>query len=142
MAQIINRSFLGRGWSFPPTFDNQTGEVVMVSEETDIEQSLQILLGTRPGERVMQPDFGCNLDIMLFEPLTITLITLVKDLIRTAILRHEPRIEVRSIAINTLQVNEGLVMIEIDYLVRSTNSRFNLVYPFYLEEGSNITSTR
>lgn len=137
MAQIINRSFLGRGWSFPPTFDNQTGEVVMVSEETDIEQSLQILLGTRPGERVMQPDFGCNLDAMLFEPLTVTLITLVKDLIRTAILRHEPRIEVRSIAINTLQVNEGLVMIEIDYLVRSINSRFNLVYPFYLEEGSN-----
>ena len=102
----------------------------MVSEETDIEQSLQILLGTRPGERVMQPDFGCNLDIMLFEPLTVTLITMVKDLIRTSILRHEPRIEVRSIAINTLQVNEGLVMIEIDYLVRSTNSRFNLVYPF------------
>ena len=110
----------------------------MVAEETDIEQSLQILLGTRPGERDLRPDYGCNLDIMLFEPLTTTLITVVKDIIRTAILYHEPRIDVKNIKINTVEVNEGLVLIEINYLVRSTNSRFNLVYPFYLEQGNNV----
>jgi len=134
--------FLGRGWSFPPTFDKQTKSVQIVSEEADIEQSLQILLGTRPGERAMQPKYGCNLDVMLFEPLTTTLITIIKDIIRTAILYFEPRIEVKSIQIYTEQINEVLVMIEVDYLVRSTNSRFNLVYPFYLEEGSRSETNR
>lgn len=133
--------FLGRGWSFPPTFDRQIRDVVLVSEELDIKQSLQILLGTRPGERVMLPNYGCNLDIMLFEPITTTLITVTKDIIKTAILYHEPRIEVQYLNINTSQLHNGLVIIEIDYLVRSTNSRFNLVYPFYLEEGSNIRIT-
>lgn len=135
---FLNRSYLGRGWSFPPSFDAKSGEPRMVSEEQDIEQSLRILLGTRPGERDMRQDYGCNLDIMLFEPLTTTLITVVKDKVRTSILYHEPRIELKDIQINTTEINKGQVLIEIDYLIRGTNSRFNLVYPFYLREGSNV----
>jgi phage baseplate assembly protein W len=137
MAENKNRAYLGRGWSFPPNFLVTPGKVTMVQEEEDIQQSLHILLGTRPGERPLQPDFGCNLDVMLFEPLTTTLITIVKDLIRTAILYFEPRIDLLSVSIDTRDALAGQVLIELSYLVRSTNSRFNFVYPFYLEEASS-----
>jgi hypothetical protein len=132
------QSFLGTGWSFPPTFDHITGTVLMVSDEEDIQQSLQIILGTRPGERVMYPEFGCNLDIMLFEPLTTTLITEVRDIIETAITYYEPRIELIQVDIDTNNAFEGLVLIELDYLIRAYNSRYNLVYPYYLEEGADV----
>ena len=136
-----DQSFLGSGWSFPPLFDNVSGTVQLVSAEEDIAQSLQLLLSTRPGERTMQPSFGCNLDVMLFEPLTTTLIAYVKDLIETSILYFEPRIELDSVRINTVQVEEGLVLIEIQYTVLSTNSRYNLVYPYYLDEGTEADFT-
>jgi len=135
---LIDKTFLGTGWSFPPAFDKTKETVTMVSEEEDVMQSLQILLGTRPGERVMQPRFGCNLDVMLFEPITTTLIAFVKELIENAILYFEPRIELDSININTVEVHDGLILIELNYTIRSTNSRFNLVYPFYLNEGSDV----
>jgi len=135
------KSFLGIGWSFPPSFNSQLKTVKMVSEEEDVMQSLQILLGTRPGERVMQPRFGCNLDVMLFEPITTTLIAFVKELIQNAILYFEPRIELDSININTVEVHDGLILIELNYTIRSTNSRFNLVYPFYLNEGADVNET-
>ncbi|MEL6625195.1 MAG: GPW/gp25 family protein [Bacteroidota bacterium] len=138
MAGNINRAYLGRGWSFPPSFEVVTGKAQLVQEEEDIQQSLTILLGTRPGERVMQPDYGCNLDIMLFEPLTTTLITIVKDIIQTSILYFEPRIDLLKLDINTEEVLSGLVLIELTYQIRNTNSRFNFVYPFYLEEGSEV----
>ncbi|HEY6505760.1 MAG TPA: GPW/gp25 family protein [Chitinophagaceae bacterium] len=136
-----DKSFLGSGWSFPPLFDNVSGTVQLVSAEEDIAQSLQLLLSTRPGERIMQPSFGCNLDVMLFEPLTTTLIAYVKDLIETSILYFEPRIELDSVRINTVQAEEGLVLIEIQYTVLSTNSRYNLVYPYYLDEGTEADFT-
>ena len=129
-------SFLGMGWSFPPTFDDKAGAVMMVADEADVEQSLQVLLSTRPGERVMQPQYGCNLDTMLFEPLTTTLLAYIKDLVETAILYYEPRITVDNIDINTLQVEEGLVLIEVDYTILASNSRYNLVYPYYIDEGT------
>ena len=129
------KSFLGTGWSFPPGFTKNPCQVVMVSDEEDIKQSLQILLSTRHGERIMQPEYGCNLDVLLFEPINTSLITFVKDLIEKAILYHEPRIDLKKIDIKTEQVLEGLLLIELEYVVRSTNSRYNLVYPFYLTEA-------
>jgi|SRR5215213_1326523 len=130
-----NKSFLGTGWAFPPTFLKKPCQVVMVSDEEDIRQSLQILLSTRHGERVMQPEYGCNLDVLLFEPISTSLISFVKDLIEKAILYHEPRIELRKIDISIAEVLQGLLLIELEYVVRTTNSRYNLVYPFYLKEG-------
>ncbi len=129
------KSFLGVGWAFPPTFTKNPCRVEMVSDELDIEQSLKILLSTRHGERVMQPEYGCNLDVLLFEPVNTSLLTFVKDLIEKAILYHEPRIELKKIDIVTDQVLEGVLLIQLDYVVRSTNSRYNLVYPFYLKEA-------
>jgi phage baseplate assembly protein W len=127
-------SFYGTGWSFPPAFDNTLGQVDMTSDVTDIQRSLQILLSTRPGERIMQPTFGCNLEELLFEPLTTTLKTYMKQIIETAILYHEPRIKLNNVDLSESQDLEGLVLIKIDYIVRSNNSRFNFVYPYYKNE--------
>ncbi|EZH71838.1 hypothetical protein ATO12_05520 [Aquimarina atlantica] len=135
MKKDAEQSYLGKGWSFPPIFDKLRKQVDMVVNEKDIEQSLNILLSTRPGERIMQPSFGCNLDIMLFEPITTTLITFVKGLIKKSILFYEARIDANRIEVNTENINSGLILIEIDYTIRSTNSRFNFVYPFYTDEG-------
>jgi phage baseplate assembly protein W len=131
-------SFLGKGWRFPPTFDNRTGTTGIVANEVDISQSLHILLSTRPGERLMQPRYGCNLDVMLFEPITTTLIAYIKDLIQTAVFYYEPRIELDTISIDTSNAHNGLILIELNYTIVASNSRFNLVYPYYLEEGTDV----
>ncbi len=133
-----NRKFTGIGWSFPPTFKKTAKEVIMASDVEDIEQSLTILLGTIKGERVMHPSYGCNLDEMLFESYNLTIKNYLIDLVKTAILFYEPRIEPTKIGINESFIHEGKVLIEIEYLVRSTNSRFNMVYPYYINEGIEI----
>lgn len=140
MNEGDNNEFLGRGWDFPPVFDKSGRLTEMTHGREDIERSLEILLGTRKGERVMRPDYGCNLDEMVFESFNLSLKTYLADLVETAILYHEPRIEPLNIKIDESFIHEGRLMIEIDYLVRSTNSRFNKVFPFYLEEGTEIQS--
>jgi phage baseplate assembly protein W len=127
-------SFLGRGWSFPPLFDNTSGEVQMLEGADDIQSSLQVLLSTRLGERVMQPLFGCNLDVMVFDLLDTTLKTEMKNLIEKAILYFEPRINLEKIDLSTQNELNGVILITVNYIVRSTNTRGNLVYPFYLSE--------
>lgn len=128
-------SFLGRGWSFPPSFRKNTRTVDTVTDLEDIEQSLKILLSTRPGERIMQPDYGCNLDRLIFEPLTTSLITYVEDIVKTAILYHEPRINPEKVEIRENPVEPGLLDVIVEYTVRTTNSRYNYVYPFYQNES-------
>jgi phage baseplate assembly protein W len=133
-------SFLGTGWSFPPAFDKTAGSVDMTSDEVDIQCSLQILLTTRPGERVMQPDYGCDLDEMLFEPMTTTFMTHISEMIKTAILYYEPRIQLNNVQIDDSQVTDGIILVIIDYTVSTTNSRFNYVFPYYKNEGTEIIS--
>ena len=128
-------SFLGRGWSFPPEFSKEARSVKMLEDEADIESSLQILLSTRLGERVMLPGYGCNLDELLFNPLNLTLKTYITDLIKTAILYYEPRIDVKKIEIDPTDELNGVLLINIDYIIRTTNSRMNMVFPFYKEGG-------
>jgi uncharacterized protein len=110
----------------------------MLSDEEDIKSSLEILLTTQPGERVMRPDYGCNLDELVFEPLTTTFKTYMKDLISTAILYYEPRIEVNSIDLDDTGELEGRILIVIDYTVSATNTRFNFVFPFYKNEATDL----
>lgn len=145
------KSFLGTGWAFPIAFhrdalvQKEQGQnekvqcsVEMVSEVADIRQSLTILLGTRPGERVMRPDYGCALDDMLFEPINTSLITYIKELITNAVLYYEPRVNLQNINIVTdpATIQEGRVLIELDLVVRSTNGRFNYVYDYYKREAT------
>lgn len=110
----------------------------MISGIEDIRSSLEILLSTRPGERVMLPSYGCQLDELLFEPLTTTMKTYIKDLIQTAILYHEPRIDVNKIELVDTGELEGQILVTVDYTIRATNSRFNYVFPFYLQENTNV----
>ena len=136
----MERSFLGRGWSFPPKFDAVNKSVVMTEEEKDIESSLQILLSTRLGERIMQPTYGCNLDDMVFESMNLTMLTYMQDLIENSILYHEARIELEKVEIDSSRQNEGFFLIVLKYMVRTTNSRYNYVYPYYINQGTNINN--
>ncbi len=133
----LNNSFLGRGWSFPPTFNRGEG-VQMLEGEPDIQSSLKILLSTRVGERIMEPQYGCNTDNMMFEIMNTGFQTFMQKQIQDAILLYEPRIDLKNVDLITQNAVNGLILISIDYVVRSTNSRSNLVYPFYLNEGNNL----
>ncbi len=136
--QAGRMDFLGRGWSFPPSFDPDTQTVEITEKNEDIRKSLQILLTTTAGERVLQPKYGCNMEDLLFDSLDTTAKTLIKDRVRTAILYFEPRIDVTRIELNSGNELEGELLIEVDYIVRATNSRFNFVFPFYRNEGTEI----
>lgn len=138
MSPSGNADFLGRGWSFPPSFNLAAQGVEMTEKEEDIRRSLQVLLTTTVGERVMQPKYGCNLEELLFESLDTTTKTLIADRIRTAILYFESRIEVKKITIDSSLEAEGELVVSIDYVVLATNSRFNFVFPFYRNEGTEI----
>jgi phage baseplate assembly protein W len=135
---FTNNDFLGKGWSFPPTFNINSKSVEVTEKELDIQKSLEILLTTTVGERVMEPKYGCDMVDLVFEPLNTTIKTIMIDRIQTAILYFEPRIDAKNINMDTQDEAEGVVLIEIDYIVRSTNSRFNFVYPYYIDEGTEI----
>jgi len=135
MSEI--NSFLGTGWSFPPQFSKTEKTSKLISNEEDIKNSLEVLLATRVGERIMQPKYGCNLDVLLFEPMDTTLKTYIKDLVYTAIYYFEPRIKPDDVILSTLDAS-GSILIEVQYTIRATNTRHNLVYPFYLEEGTLV----
>jgi phage baseplate assembly protein W len=130
-------SFLGTGWSFPPSFALGGRDVHMVSEAEDIEQSLAILLATRRGERVMQDDFGGALGDFLFAEISQGLIGRVRSFVGDAILHHEPRITMNDVDVSVSASESGLLLISIDYTIRATNSRYNMVYPFYLNEAAS-----
>jgi phage baseplate assembly protein W len=137
---MVNKgnTFLGTGWSFPPSFDANSGTVDLVKDKKDIDQSLNILLSTSLGERVMQPSYGCNLNNYLFESLSNTLIGFIKDLVTKAILYYEPRIVAEEIDVTPSgsdDLLEGRFTITIIYSIPETNSRFNYVYDYYSNEA-------
>ncbi len=138
----INESFLGTGWSFPPSFDKTNEFVRMSSDEKDIMESLQVLLSTRPNERIMLPEYGCNLESLLFESINLTLTTKITEIIRTAILYSEPRIDLENVTLDQEHILDGRIDIILDYRIRTTNSRRNMVYPFYRIEGNDISYTK
>jgi len=128
--------FIGRGWAFPPTFNDGGADVQMVSEADDVEQSLRILLATTPGQRVMQESFGCDMARMVFEQVDQGFLNTVTGMIKNSILNYEPRVDVNGVDVSQSDAMEGVLLISIDYTIRSTNSRYNMVYPFYLKEAS------
>lgn len=131
----LEKTFLGTGWSFPPSFDRKLKSVELVSDKIDIDQSLEILLSTKLGERVMLPKYGCDLSDLVFESMNTTFETYITDLVKTAILYHEPRVDMESLEFENDQ-NEGKLLIIINYKIRITNSRSNFVFPFYKNEKS------
>ncbi|KAA0592741.1 phage baseplate assembly protein W [Azospirillum lipoferum] len=136
MADDTEQDFLGTGWSFPPTFNRHSSSVVMSSDVQNIKESLWVLLSTSLGERLMLATYGTTLRDRVFDSLTETLINQIKSELMKAIVDWEPRIDVLSIAVQEEAPLQGLVTILIDFVVRSTNVRSNLVYPFYLTEAT------
>jgi phage baseplate assembly protein W len=134
----IDKTFLGTGWSFPPEFQGQAKAVKMVSDEEDIRHSLWILLSTAPGERTMQPAYGCGLRTLVFESISASVCTEMQDMIERAILFFEPRITLDRIVVCSEEMAQGLIEIELTYTIRTTNTRSNMVYPFYFLEGTNL----
>lgn len=133
------RTFLGRGWSFPPSFDRLNNASQMSAGIADIEESIHIILGTTPGERIMQPEFGCRIRTMVFEQFSSNLITEINHIIGHALLNFEPRIRFHHAEVLEEANLDGVIMMQIAYSVISTNTRHNIVYPFYLAEGTNVS---
>ena len=129
------KAFLGVGWAFPPDVQVD-GQIATVAFEEDIRQAIRIILGTNPGERVMRPDFGAGLNAFVFEPLNETTKQLVQTRVEEALIDWEPRIDVEEVRATIDAVERNKLVITISYRVRASNALHNLVYPFYLQEGT------
>ena len=128
------KEFLGAGWRFPITVDEVTGRVVLSGHEENIRESIMIILLTRPGERVMQPEFGCRIHDFMFQRPDHPVRVQMEQAVREALIRWEPRI--RDIRVMAAVSGEGnKVVITVDYIVRSTNNPYNIVFQFYINEG-------
>jgi len=134
----LEKSFLGRGWSFPPTFDKKLGDIKMVTMEEDIRQSLEIYFSTKLGERIMRNNYGCFLHSQVFELANESLIQGLSKELERSINEFEPRILIIEISALKALSTEGLIEINVAYEIRATNNRSNIVFPFYLNEGTSI----
>lgn len=143
MANDVDRdtAFLGRGWAFPPRFDAQSGKVEMASADEDIIQSLTILFLTRPGERVLHPDYGSALQDLVFEPMNGETTAAIRHAIERAVLFFEPRISLERVKVEPRDWPGGYLTITLSYRIKTTNTRSNVVFPFYLTEGTLLSDT-
>lgn len=126
------QKFLGTGWTFPIKV-NRRGGLSYSQHEKDIEESIYIILGTSKGERIMRPDFGCGIHDFIFSPADEFTMQSIKNRVEEALRDWEPRIDLLGVDVSPAESNR--LIINIEYRVRSTNTFYNLVYPFYLEEG-------
>jgi phage baseplate assembly protein W len=126
--------FLGRGWAFPIVAD-RSGQIAYVEGEDAVEEAIEIILGTSPGERVMRPEFGCGIWELVMEANTAQLHGRVQARVRDALVRWEPRIDVLDVRVESPEAQRNLLLIRIDYRIRANNAFYNLVYPFFLQEG-------
>lgn len=132
-----SKDFLGRGFKFPLQVDPRTGRLAMVDHEEDIREAIGIILNTVQGERVMRPDFGTNVIQYLFQNTSSTLMHRIAYEVQQQLLLQEPRIEDVEVECREADQMSGALVVEVQYTVRSTNNRYNRVYPFYLTEGGN-----
>ena len=130
------KKFLGTGWSFPVRVDEMTGRVVEASAEEKIAESIKLILQTQRGERIMRPDFGCNLRTYTFSEMNYTTMNEIEQDVRQALILWEPRITDIDVRCRIATGRDGVLLIEISYVVRSTNNPYNMVYPFYLTENA------
>ena len=130
------KEFLGRGLKFPLQVDPRTGKIAMSDQEEDIREAIGIILRTGRGERIMRPEFGADTMDYAFSPVSSSMTNSVSHELRLILLEQEPRIQDVEVVCDQLDQNSGTVVIHVSYTVRSTNNRYNHVYPFYQTEGS------
>lgn len=131
---LDDRAFLGVGWAFPVAMD-PSGDAALAAYEDDVREAIMIILGTEKGERAMRPDFGAGLKTLVFEPIGSATAALAKHRVEEALVLWEPRIDVLDVRVSDDGPGGNRLLIDIDYRIRSTNTFYNLVYPFYLLEG-------
>ncbi|MBI5927830.1 MAG: GPW/gp25 family protein [Chloroflexi bacterium] len=126
---VIN--LIGRGWAFPPQIDNR-GQLALTQGDSEIQQAIQIILSTSPGERVMRPDFGCRIQELVFAPNNLETCALAERYVREALGRWEPRISTTKVKAEPHHENNGVLMLEVSYIIKTTQDPRSLVFPFYL----------
>jgi phage baseplate assembly protein W len=132
------KSFLGRGWGYPVTFNKTLGKVNMVSDELEIRQSLEIYLATQRGERLLRLTYGSVMHEYMFERASYSNLNFLCETLKNDMRIYEPRIIVHKVKADSKNVNDGIVRFTVDYEIQSTNVRDNIVFPFYILEGTNI----
>ena len=133
-----DKSFLGRGWAYPVSFNKMLGKVNMVSDEVDIRQSLEIYLATKRGERLLRLNYGSLMQEYVFERASYDTLNFLCESLKNDLRIYEPRIIVHAVEVDTKKANDGIVHFMVDYEIQATNVRDNIVYPFYILEGTNI----
>jgi phage baseplate assembly protein W len=128
---------IGRGWSFPVK-PGSNRRLIFLNGPEKVRQSIWILLSTAPGERQMMPEYGCGIHDLVFQANTATLRALVESKVRDALIRWEPRIDVIEVRVETPPEARNYLLIRIDYRLRSNNSFYNLVYPYFINEGVGL----
>ncbi len=134
----INKDFLGQGWRFPPGFDVQNRKTLMTKDLASIITSLNVLMGTNMGERLMQPTYGTGINQYFFKNIDLGSATMIQSMITDAIADYEPRISTNAVVVDLGRITEGIMNITIDFTVKSTNTRNNIVFPFFLKEGNFV----
>lgn len=135
MDRSAGKEFLGRGWKFPVRVDKKTGRIEMSEHEEDIKEAIRIIIMTYKGERVMRSDFGTRAKDYVFSTNELEYLTLMESDIEKALIKWEPRIQDLTVEVEPDMGDSPKLLINISYVVRSTNNAFNLVYPFYIDEG-------
>lgn len=130
------KAFLGKGWKFPVSVDKISGRISESSYEENIMDSIKIILETQKGERIMRPEFGCNLKSYTFAEINYTVTSAIEEDVMNALIMWEPRIIDINVKCNRVNTVEAVLNIDISYVVRSTNNPYNMVYPFYLNENN------
>jgi hypothetical protein len=133
-----NNHFLGSGWAFPVTFSAGNYQLNLTDYEDNINNSIDIILQTNRGERCMEPQFGSGLQQFFFKKMDETLKGEIRDAVKTALLDNEPRITVLNVVVEYADLQSGLIEIKIAYAYNQTNTRHNYVFPFHIEEGTNL----
>ena len=133
--EATGKEFMGRGWAYPFRVELASGRIATVADETDIEQSIQIILGTAKGERVMRPAFGCGIHDLVYGAIDMATIARIKHDVSEALRVYEARIDVLGVTVDARNLIDGRLDVSIDYRVRQTNQRGNYVFPFYYKEA-------
>jgi len=131
------KTYLGNGLNFPLRTDAR-GQVVLVTGSDDIDQSIRIIISTRPGERVMRPTFGCRAAELLFEPRSAATVSMLQEYVHEALRMWEPRIEVLQVDVSADEGMPGALLAEIQYLIKATHDTRSIVYPFYIADEQEI----
>ena len=129
----MSYEFLGVGWKYPVQLDRKEGDIALSRYEQDVQEAIWIILSTAPGERVMRPDFGCGIHDYVFAPNNSHTAGLVRFHVEQALVRWEPRIDLQEVLVQADPALPSVLLISIQYQVRTTDSRYNVVYPFYLQ---------